>query len=170
MRGVTEVESVAAHSHSLALLAVLVCDAVPDRFDREKVVTMALIHDLPEVETMDIPMPAGTEEFKNAKAATELSVMRSMCASGAEGLRGIYEEYARGESEEARLVKGLDKVQMMTRICGYEREGRGYLEDFWNNAPNFRAYGIDIVEALFDEIFARAGRGRPDPENDGPGL
>ena len=161
LRGVTEPESVAAHSHSLALLCSLVCRALPGRFDEARVLTMALIHDLPEVETMDIPMPAGTEEFKRAKGATESKVMNSLSADVDRSVGEDYREYSSGSTDEAKLVKGLDKVQMLIKVLGYEREGRGDLEDFWINPANFATYGLEPIEHLFEAIFERAGRTPP---------
>ena len=89
LRGVTGPESVAAHSHALAVLTELVCISEPQRFDDRKALAMALIHDLPEVVTMDIPMPAGTERFKSAKVDTERSVFSRLC-DGVEALEIIY--------------------------------------------------------------------------------
>ena len=161
LRGVTEPESVAAHSHSLALLCSLVCRSLPGQFDETRVVAMALIHDLPEVETMDIPMPAGTEEFKRAKDVTESNVMKALSADVDSSITEIYLEYASGSTNEAKLVKGLDKVQMMIKVLGYEREGRGVLEDFWINPKNFATYELAPVEKLFGALFERAGRTPP---------
>ena len=47
VRGVPDFESVADHSHGVAFVALLLCDLVPGEFDRAKVLTMAILHDLP---------------------------------------------------------------------------------------------------------------------------
>lgn len=161
LRGVTEPESVASHSHALAILAELVCLQQPGTYDNAKVLAMALIHDVPEVVTMDIPMPAGTDAFKKAKVDTEGHVMAGLCSDGLADLESIYAEYIEGKTLESRLVKGLDKVQMMVRVNSYQREGRGILEEFWQNPANFADYGIDIVSDLFAEIAAQAGKTLP---------
>ena len=71
LRGVTEPESVAAHSHFVSLMTLLFCDEHPEMLDRGKALTMALIHDLAEAELMDIPMPAADRHLKAAKAKAE---------------------------------------------------------------------------------------------------
>jgi hypothetical protein len=54
-------------------------------------------------------------------------------------------------------------VQMMIRAACYQREGRGNLEDFWNNPKNFADYGLEPVRLLFAEVARFAGRRVPKP-------
>lgn len=161
LRGVTEPESVAAHSHFVALMALLFAEEYPDRFDREKLLTMALVHDLAEAKLMDIPLVGSTPALRAAKEDAERDIVERLF----EGLPSLvvrrHDELCAGESVEAKLFKGLDKAQMMIRVLMYQREGRGRLDDFWNNAGNFNDYGIEPLSALFDAICARAGRPRP---------
>lgn len=161
LRGVTEPESVAAHSHAVALLVQLVCDATSGAFDASRAVAMALVHDTQEVSTMDIPMPAGDAEFRRARGKAEIGIFRQLYAGLEERYALLFEEFEKAESAEARLVRGLDKAQMMIKVACYEREGRGRLEDFWKNPANFRDYGVEPVRALFREVARLAGREIP---------
>ncbi len=161
LRGVCEPESVAAHSHFVALMTLLFVEEYPDQFDRERALTMALIHDLPEAWLMDIPMPAGDGFLKQAKNDAEQAIIERLM----EGFPAKYAAYHRElldpQTPEARLVRGLDKAQMMVKIVMYEREGRGRLKEFWKNPKNFRDFGIEPVSRLFDAICAEAGQVRP---------
>ena len=76
-------------------------------------------------------------------------------------LGALHAEFNVAESPEARLLRGLDKAQMMIKVINYEREQRGGLEEFWHNAKNFNAFGVVEVDELFEAICARAGRVRP---------
>ena len=67
LRGVADPETVASHSHFLALLALLFVEEYPDEFDRGRALAMALIHDLPEARLMDIPMPYADAYLSQAK-------------------------------------------------------------------------------------------------------
>lgn len=163
LRGVAEPESVASHCHAVALLTQLVCDAWPGSFDAARAVAMALVHDCAEVVTMDIPMPAGDAAFREAKSRTEIAAFASLFAGSSERAPELFAEFERAETPEARLVRGLDKVQMMIRATCYEREGRGSLGDFWANGRNFEDYGIDAVRDLFTEVARFAGRRIPRP-------
>lgn len=103
----------------------------PDQFDRERALTMALIHDLPEALLMDIPMPACDAYLREAKNCAEQEIMEKLM----NGFSSKYADYNRDlddpQTPEAKLVRGLDKAQMMLKIVMYEREGRGRLKEFW---------------------------------------
>jgi putative hydrolases of HD superfamily len=163
LRGVTDPESVAAHCHAVALLARLVCDAWPGEFDAERAMSLALVHDCAEVATMDIPMPAGDDAFRAAKSRTELAVFESLFGGLPGRSAALFAEFEAAETPEARLVRGLDKVQMMIRATCYRQEGRGYLEDFWRNPKNFQDYGLAPVRELFAAVSRFAGRRAPKP-------
>ena len=159
--GVPEPESVSAHSHFVSLLALLFVEEYADRFDREKVLTMALIHDLSEAKLMDIPMPYADAYLSDAKDRAEQAILEEMFAEFPPKFAQYHQELIEAETPEARLVRGLDKAQMMLKVLSYEAEGRGRLKEFWDNPRNFRDYGLDGVSALFDAICAAAGRPRP---------
>lgn len=161
LRGVTEPESVAAHSHFLALMALLVVEEYPERFDVRKVLGMALIHDLAEARLMDIPNPACTDDLKAAKDHAERVILASMLDGFPAHLMAWRDELAAGASPEARLIRGLDKAQMMVRVMMYGREGRGRLDEFWTNPVSFDDYGLEPVRAIFDALCRHAGRDRP---------
>ena len=165
LRGVTEPESVAAHSHALALLTLLVCNEYPDEFDSSKAVEIALIHDLQEVVTMDIPLPAGTVEFRAAKEDAEQAIFNDLFARVSPSLKERYAEFRDAKTPEAKLVRGLDKAQMMIKVLCYGSEGRGRLDDFWNHMHNFPDFGIPALKDLFEAIALRADRPLPiDPK------
>lgn len=161
LRGVPEPESVAAHSHFLSLLALLFADAYPERFDHRRLLSMALVHDLPEARLMDIPMPYADAYLKRAKQEAEQEIIEDLLAGFSPTLAGLHAEFCEAATEEARLLRGLDKAQMMLKILCYEAEHRGRLDEFWHNPKNFDDYGIEPVSELFDAICAQAGRPRP---------
>lgn len=161
LRGVTEPETVAAHSHGLALLTLLVCSEYPKDFDSAKAVEMALIHDLQEVSTMDIPLPAGSDAFRAAKETAEEEIFNALFSRVSPRISDRYAEFRRSETAEAKLIRGLDKAQMMIKVLCYEREGRGYLEEFWNHRHNFPDFDIPVLKELFETIARKAGRKVP---------
>jgi len=161
MRGVTEPESVSAHSHFVALLALLFVERYPGHFNRDRLLAMALVHDLAEARLMDIPMPVADAHLKEAKRQAERAITADMLGGLPGDLAALHDEFERAETPEARLLRGLDKAQMMLKVWCYDRERRGCLEEFWINPKNFADYGIAPVSALFDAICAAAGKARP---------
>ena len=104
--GHPDAESVADHSWSVSLLAVLLC---PPELDREKLLIMAILHDLAEVRVGDITPEDGIRP--DEKHAMEDSAMAQLLADHPE-LLGIWREAERRESLEARFLKGLDGLEM----------------------------------------------------------
>ncbi len=161
LRGVPEPESVSAHSHFVSLLALLLLDEYPELFDREKTLAMALIHDLSEARLMDIPMPYADAYMSEAKSQAEQAIIEDLFRDFPERYGELHREFSEAKTPEGRLLRGLDKAQMMIKILSYEREHRGRLEEFWKNPRNFEDYGVQPVSELFDAICAKAGRPRP---------
>ena len=161
LRGVADPESVASHSHFVSLLTLMFVDEYPELFDREKAVTMALIHDLSEAVLMDIPMPAADGFLKEAKTKAEQGIFEKMFSGFSEQYAEFHREIIELTSPEAKLVRGLDKAQMMIKIVMYEKEGRGRLKEFWFNPKNFEDHGLESVSRLFDEICIWSGHKRP---------
>jgi putative hydrolase of HD superfamily len=161
LRGIASPETVSAHSHFVTLLTLLFADRYPESFDGKKALAMAIIHDLPEAILMDIPMPASDAFLKDAKKTAETGIFESLFADFGGLYSRTFRELQDLSSDEAKLVAGLDKAQMMIKILFYQKEGRGRLDEFWRNPAHFRDYGIEPVSRLFDEICRRAGKARP---------
>ena len=161
LRGVADPESVSAHSHFMAVLALLFLEQYPGQWDAEKVLAMALVHDLPEARLMDIPMPYADAYLRTAKSHAEQEIADHLFEGIAPRLAQLHAEFAAAETPEARLLRGLDKAQMMIKVLCYESENRGNLQEFWRNPKNFRDYGTEPVARLFEAICAVAGYARP---------
>ena len=161
LRGVPEPESVAAHSHFVSLMTLLFVEQYPEMFDRAKALTIALTHDLCESQLMDIPMPVADAHLAGAKDLAEQAITEELFEGFDEKFARWHQEFLDAESPEARLVRGLDKAQMMVKIVMYQREGKGRLKEFWKNPKNFRDYELEPVSDLFDAICTAAGQPRP---------
>lgn len=105
-------ESTAEHSWRLALLAGVLAGYFPEA-DPAKVLMMCLIHDIGEIYDGDIS--AALRPDQEAKHEAEYRAARSVFARlpgpQAACLLGLWEEYNRNSTPEARLVKALDKAE-----------------------------------------------------------
>lgn len=115
--GVTGVESVAAHSWGVAFLAVLLC---PAHLDRERVLLLAILHDLAEVEVGDLTPHDGVPRLE--KHRRERVAMNRLLA-GRPDLLAIWEEGEARESAEARFVKRLDELDLGLQARRYTEAG-----------------------------------------------
>ncbi|MDF2888936.1 MAG: phosphohydrolase [Lacrimispora sp.] len=105
-------ESVAEHSWRLAVLAMLMEDDFPE-LDMNRVIHMCLIHDWGEALTGDIPafIKTGADEVEEAGAIKTL--LEKLPETLASGFSAMFEEMLDLTSEEAILVKALDKTETL---------------------------------------------------------
>jgi 5'-deoxynucleotidase len=133
-RGVHNAESVAEHTFGVATLALLIGDTL-DGLDRGKLLAIAMLHDLAEALLSDLPASAKRFIGAQHKHDAERSALEEMLArlpNRAEYLV-LWDEYARGCSREARLVKGIDRIEMLSQALAYERAGSRALGEFWED-------------------------------------
>ena len=153
LRGVRPCESIAEHSHAVAVTVMLLVDALRaegHEVDGERALRMALVHDAPEAKTGDIPMPQKTPDMTDALDRLEDDIAQKLLPEPE-----LWREAHAGDSLEARIVKAADKLQMMTKALVYGRQGRGDLHEFWLNEKNFRDRGLPIAAEAFDVLRAR---------------
>lgn len=121
--GVEQPESVAAHSWGMSLLALKLC---PDDLDLSKVLSLCLIHDLPEVRVGDLT----PHDDCSTKAQDERAAMLEMAPFWVD----LFDEYEAGNTPEARFVKQLDKLDMGLQAIVYQRQQDVSLEEFLQSA------------------------------------
>ncbi|CAN5802410.1 HD family hydrolase [soil metagenome] len=161
LRGVRPCESIADHGFGVAFLAMMLVDAMRAEgtvVDGERVLRMALVHDVAEARTGDVPMPNKTARMSEALHDLEATLVRELLPAS---LREAWAEVEVGDSLEARVVKVADKAQMMIKAVAYERQKRGHLDGFWVNPMNFDDRGIAVARELFVAVAAAAGRPLP---------
>lgn len=115
-------ESVAEHSWRLALMVMLSVPQLEFSIDCEKALKMALIHDIAEAITGDIPYfeapensPARTMKIEHEKVAID-QIKSKVQALGDDWVT-IWNEFEEGESVEAKLVIALDKLESSIQQC-----------------------------------------------------
>jgi putative hydrolases of HD superfamily len=105
-------ESVAEHTWRLCLMAMLLYSDAPG-IDLARLLKMCLIHDLGEAISGDVPAPA--QKAGVAKAAQERTDLLQLTAPLPSPLHNeiieLWDEYEAARSPEAKLAKGLDKLE-----------------------------------------------------------
>ena len=105
-------ESTADHSWRICLLIMMLEEDLGD-VDFARVMKMAIIHDLGEALGGDVPAPlAGNAPDKEARERADLEALTvALPADLRDHVLELWDEYCAAESAEARLVKGLDKLE-----------------------------------------------------------
>ncbi|MES1909815.1 MAG: hypothetical protein MHM6MM_002514 [Cercozoa sp. M6MM] len=126
LRGVNRPESVAEHSFRMAAITLALGDSV--QVDRDRVMRIALVHDLAEAVVGDIPPESISGVSKAEKQQIELNAMRDLCletfgcADMACEVFSLWREYEESLTPEAQLVKDFDKIEMILQASEYEVE------------------------------------------------
>jgi putative hydrolases of HD superfamily len=120
--GISSAESVADHSFSLSVMAMVFSDL--KGLNTERAVKMAIIHDLAESITGDI-MPDKISH--SAKKILENNAMVSILKELPKSLRieysQIWNEYVTERSDLSKLVHRLDKLEMILQAREYMSSG-----------------------------------------------
>ena len=158
-------ESVAAHSYGVAFAAMLLADEVRARgveVDVERVLRIALLHDLAEARTGDMPRTMALYYGAQARHAAERAafddMMRSLGEARSADYAALHADYEARESLEARLVKAADIVDLLTQALAFERAGARELDEFWESATerdfNLEGAAREAVRELIGALVA----------------
>lgn len=154
-RGIPNAENVAAHSYSVAFTTMLLSHILDQQIDLGQALTMALLHDLPEGLTTDIPAPAWQFLPAGSKFEAEAKAMQAIFDDVAFGLDlvNIWEEYQSAGTLEARLVHDADKFDLYLQTLVYEEQtGNRHLQEFWQVPAEFY---FPEVQALYQSLKRR---------------
>ena len=151
-----QAENVAAHSYGVVFLTMLLLDLDPRPLDKLAALRLATIHDLAESLVGDLPAPLSRFLPTEYKHAAERAAMEAIVADfplAAEYLAS-WEAYNEGATDEARLVKEADRLDMMLQAFHYEQAGQRNLDDFWESVT-LASFETEAARALFGELLAR---------------
>lgn len=152
--GITNPESVAEHSFGTAVLAILLQQ---DGLDTNRVVALALVHDLLECITGDIIWETGIAEdliIKQKKQQEEQKALVKIEQYLAENhyLLQLLNEYKEQATAEAKYVKLLDKLEMSLQALDYKRRSQD-LNEFFISAGKY--LGESPLIDVFEEVKRR---------------
>ncbi len=155
LAGIENCESVADHSFRVAIVALLLGDLVPG-VNRERLLRMALVHELPESLITDLPWSSVNHLGKEAKQQAERSAFRALATAGtpADDWRALWEEFEAGHTAEARLARAADRLELLLQAYEYERTGYRDLDSFWRLGDRDHQ-GFEVVGRLFEELAHR---------------
>ena len=159
--GVRQPESVAEHSYATCWLALLLAEEINTQWQQaglaaplniNQVVLIALVHDLAESVVTDLPKRTTQLIGKATKHAAEAQVMQELLQKMPNGEQYLtfWHDYVAAASPESRLVRDVDKLEMVYQALCYEETGQRNLDDFWHDHQWFYA----ASQTLFDTLQA----------------
>lgn len=157
LRGVRDVESVADHSFGLAFIAMLLADRATAHgmeVNVERVLRMALLHDITEARTGDLPATIKRYFSSEALQTADKKIAEEILSEACKGYADIWHEYEQRSSIEARIVKAADKLDLLMQALEYEKGGARNLSEFWENSEaDFSGLKLDeLVNDLVKQL------------------
>lgn len=161
-KGIKNPESLADHSWQVAFIALVLAQYLIGKkqlnMNLQKIVTLAVIHDLPELKTMDMPTPIVSKYF-GGRLKHEVEMRAFLDVFDDKGgddvsveLFALWREFDERQTLEAKVVNCADKLDMMLQVLRYEELGCHNMDDFWEDGQEiFDKLGLSVFyEALRD--------------------
>ena len=142
LRGIKEGESIADHCFGVVFLTYFLSPLVKAKLDKNKAVSIAIVHEIGETRVGDIPFVA-LKYFQNKDAIETMAIEDVLKPLGNEITQeslDLFREFEDGTSIEGRFVKAIDKLEMLATAAEYEKAGFSGLKDFWDNKFTFKAF------------------------------
>lgn len=124
--GISRKENPGEHSWSLILLAVLLQEFADEPLDMLKILKMLAIHDIPEVVSGDVFVYDQTDAHCEAEERGAVEIFSLLPENMQEDLLGLWQEFEKGITPEARFAKALDRFQPY--LCNLNNGGGSWLE------------------------------------------
>ena len=140
-----DIESVADHTFSTCVLSMLLADLESKRgvqIDAEKVLRIAILHDLAESLTFDISRayleymgPKGEAMKREIERTAWQHIVKGIKEPGlARKYSTLQNQYVADNTKEAKIVHAADSIDILLQVVNYERRGypAALLSDLWN--------------------------------------
>ena len=130
-------ESVADHTFSMAMMGMIFSDS--ENYNTEKILKIILLHDLAESITGDMtPEQIPKEEKITLENKMMGKILRDLPSTLQKQYNMLWDEYQSNNSNEAKIVHQIDRLEMALQAKIYSNEGHSKekLHTFFNSARN----------------------------------
>ncbi len=164
MHGIQSPESVAEHTFSLSFLTLQLAPMLSDRHNYplniNKLVKMAILHDIGEIETGDIVISKGAiidmQKRRDKEEKEKIGIKKIFKETDPSNLAlTIFNEMIERETMEANIFWQLDKLDMAIQALEYEIAHKKNLTEFFENAK------AHITDPFLTELLEEAMDRRP---------
>lgn len=154
-RGVPGGENVAAHTFGVAFATLVLAQLIDEEVELGRALALALLHDLPEGLTTDIPSPVLRFLSRELKTEMEAAAMEEIVGGTPlqEPFDSWWRELNENESVEARLVHDADRIDLFLQATIYEEQtGNRQLAQFWGRPVQFH---FEAARTVYESLSAR---------------
>ena len=124
--GTTRLENSAEHSWHLAMACWSIAELFELDVNHEKLLKMALVHDLGEIDAGDTFLYADTRIDAHLEERAGIARLQAEQGNGIKDLNEIWEEQETGSSKETQLLKVVDRL--LPFLLNLNTDGKTWLE------------------------------------------
>ncbi len=121
-------ESVGDHIFSMAVMSYIFAKEYRKDLDADRVLRVALFHDLPEAIVGDIPVADNFPVEEKQKLEEDAVQKLFVGLKSREHFIKLWQEYANDESEEAKFVRQMDRLEFVIQGFFYHNHGIGKMD------------------------------------------
>ncbi len=154
-----DADSSADHSWRLCLMSFVIADELKIDIDVMRAMKIAIVHDLPESITGDIPYMDvyNGHILKENKQKDEIQAMNKIVRTLPERIGkeiyDLWEDYDQAKSREALFIKALDKIETTTHVS---ESVRGYTDlDMIAMYPDKHVNKFKQLKPILSELKSR---------------
>lgn len=124
--GQVRVENSAEHSWHLAMACWSIAELFESDVNHEKLLKMALVHDLGEIDAGDTFLYADTRGEAHLKERDGIARLQAEKGNGIGDLSEVWEEQETGNSPETQLIKVVDRL--LPFLLNLNTQGKTWIE------------------------------------------
>ncbi|MBT8439639.1 MAG: HD domain-containing protein [Gammaproteobacteria bacterium] len=125
--GGERVENSAEHSWHLAIACWAFAELLKEEYDVYKLIKLALLHDLGEIEAGDTFLYSANRDNAHIKERKGIEKLASHPGNPINDMVELWEEQETGQSKEAKLLKVIDRL--LPFLHNISSEGRAWLDN-----------------------------------------
>jgi putative hydrolase of HD superfamily len=142
--GSQRVENSAEHSWHLAMACWAMAEHLPYKYNQEKLIKLALVHDLGEIHAGDTFLYSNERSKADEEERKGIELLQQHIGNPISELLTLWDEQEYGECEETKLLKVMDRV--LPFLLNIQSDGKAWIEN------GIHAYQVENAHAFIAQL------------------